>query len=104
MEYAIERYHKEGERLYGVLERQLAGRDFVAGDELSIADMAIWPRLKAEKQENDLARFPAVAAYRTRMAERDGVRRAMARIADINPAANVAMDEEARRHLFGQGR
>ncbi|MDI6003003.1 glutathione S-transferase N-terminal domain-containing protein [Cobetia marina] len=104
VEYAIERYHKEGERLYGVLERQLEGRVFVAGDELSIADMAIWPWLKAEKQEIDLARFPAVAAYRTRMAERDGVRRAMARIDDINPAANVAMDEEARRHLFGQGR
>lgn len=104
VEYAIERYHKEGERLYGVLERQLEGREFVAGDELSIADMAIWPWLKAEKQEIDLARFPAVAAYRTRMAERDGVRRAMARIDDINPAANVAMDEEARRHLFGQGR
>ncbi|TKD63220.1 thiol:disulfide oxidoreductase [Cobetia marina] len=104
VEYAIERYHKEGERLYGVLERQLEGREFVAGDELSIADMAIWPWLKAEKQEIDLARFPAVAAYRTRMAERDGVRRAMARIDDINPAANVAMDEEARHHLFGQGR
>ena len=102
VEYAIERYHKEGERLYGVLERQLAERDFVAGDELSIADMAIWPWLKAEKQEIDLTRFPAVAAYRARIAERDGVKRAMARIDDINPAANVAMVEEARRHLFGQ--
>lgn len=102
VEYAIARYHKEGERLYGVLEHQLAGRDFVAGDSLSIADMAIWPWLKAEKQEIDLTQFPAVAAYRTRLSEREGFVRAMARIDDINPAANVAMDEEARRHLFGQ--
>lgn len=100
--YAIERYMKEGERLYGVLERQLQGHSFVTGESVSIADMAIWPWLKAEKQGIDLANFPAVAAYRTRMAERDGVKRAMARIDDINPAANVAMDEEARRHLFGQ--
>lgn len=100
--YAIERYMKEGERLYGVLERQLQGHSFVTGESVSIADMAIWPWLKAEKQGIDLASFPAVAAYRTRMAERDGVKRAMARIDDINPAANVAMDEEARRHLFGQ--
>ena len=102
VEYAIERYHKEGERLYGVLERQLQGQEFVAGDAVSIADMAIWPWLKAEKQEIVLTQFPAVAAYRTRLSEREGFVRAMARIDEINPAANVAMDEEARRHLFGQ--
>ena len=53
--YAEERYSKEAQRLYGVLDRQLEGRDFVAGD-YSIADIAIWPWIsRFEWQKIDLA-------------------------------------------------
>ena len=56
--YAEERYSKEAQRLYGVLDRRLEGRDFVAGD-YSIADIAIWPWIsRFEWQEIDLNKYP----------------------------------------------
>ena len=56
--YAIERYRNEARRLYTVLDNQLAGRDYVAGD-YSIADMALYPwATRHEWQEIDLADFP----------------------------------------------
>ena len=72
--YAEARYGREAERLYGVLDRRLEGRDFVAGDgrgDYSIADMAIWPWLsRFEWQKIDLDRLPGgarlVPAHRRR--------------------------------------
>ena len=56
--YAEERFRNEARRLYGVLDRRLEGRDFVA-DDYSIADIAIWPWIsRFEWQEVDLGRFP----------------------------------------------
>ena len=56
--YAEERYLKEAHRLYGVLDRRLAGREFVA-DDYSIADIAIWPWIsRFEWQTIDLNQFP----------------------------------------------
>ena len=77
--YAETRYGREAERLYGVLDRRLEGRDFVAGDgrgDYSIADMAIWPWLsRFEWQKIDLAAFPAVRDWYVRIAERPAVQR-----------------------------
>ena len=73
--YAEERYSKEAKRLYGVLNKQLEGRDFIAGD-YSIADMATWPwASRFEWQEIDLSEFPNVRDWYTRIAERPAVRR-----------------------------
>jgi len=73
--YAIERYRKETERLYGVLDRRLAGRAFVAGD-YSIADMAIWPWVVTYKaQEIDLAAFPNVRRWYDALKQRPALRR-----------------------------
>jgi GST-like protein len=73
--YAEERYSKEAQRLYGVLDRRLEGRDFVAGD-YSIADIAIWPWIsRFEWQEIDLAKFPNVQRWSTTIAARPAVQR-----------------------------
>jgi GST-like protein len=73
--YAEERYSKEAQRLYGVLDRRLEGRDFVAG-EYSIADIAIWPWIsRFEWQEIDLAKFPNVKRWYTTIASRPAVQR-----------------------------
>jgi GST-like protein len=73
--YAEERYSKEAQRLYGVLDRRLEGRDFVAGD-YSIADIAIWPWIsRFEWQEIDLSKFPNVKRWYTTIAARPAVQR-----------------------------
>ena len=77
--YAEERYSNEGKRLYGVLDRRLEGREFIAGEgagEYSIADMATWPWIsRFEWQQIDLAEFPNVLAWYRRIAERPAVQR-----------------------------
>ena len=61
--YAEERYLKEAHRLYGVLDKRLDGRDFVAGD-YSIADIAIWPWIsRFEWQTIDLKQYPNVKRW-----------------------------------------
>ncbi|MBF2734806.1 MAG: glutathione S-transferase N-terminal domain-containing protein [Betaproteobacteria bacterium AqS2] len=76
--YGIERYTKEAQRLYGVLERRLAGRDWLA-DEYSVADMAAWPWSRSfEMQGVEIEKFPAVAAWQKRMEERPAVAAALA--------------------------
>ena len=73
--YAEERFSKEAKRLYGVLERRLEGREFVAG-EYSIADMAIWPWIsRFEWQEIELGEFPNVRDWYLRIAGRPAVQR-----------------------------
>jgi glutathione S-transferase/GST-like protein len=75
--YAIHRYTKETKRLYGVLERQLAGGDFICGD-YSIADMASWPWVdQYHGRVGGLGDYPNIGAWHARIAERPAVRRAM---------------------------
>ncbi|TDX31755.1 GST-like protein [Modicisalibacter xianhensis] len=103
IEYAVERYMKETARLYGVLDRQLEDNDYVAGNDYSIADMAIWPWIKPyANQGQDIEDFPNVQRWLETVSERDAVKRAYARAEEINPHDGVTMDEEARKHLFGQ--
>ncbi|MEL6284503.1 MAG: glutathione binding-like protein, partial [Pseudomonadota bacterium] len=73
--YAEERYGKEAQRLYGVLDKQLEGKEFVTGA-YSIADMAIWPwTARFDWQRIDLAHFPNVRDWYVRIAERPAVQR-----------------------------
>jgi len=76
--YAIERYHSEAKRLYGVMDRRLEGRDFLAG-EYSIADMACvgWAN-SYERQRIDLNEFPNVKNWYERLLERPAVKRGLA--------------------------
>lgn len=74
-DYARERYKKEVARLYGVLEKRLSGREFVAGN-YSIADIAIWPWVsRFEWQGIDLNRFPEVLRWYRSIAARPAVQR-----------------------------
>jgi GST-like protein len=71
--YAEERYLKEAHRLYGVLDRRLDGREFVA-DEYSIADIAIWPWIsRFEWQTIDLKQYPNVKRWYETIAKRPAV-------------------------------
>jgi len=73
--YAEERYSKEAARLYGVLDRRLEGREFLAGD-YSIADIATWPWIsRFEWQEIDMNKFPNVKRWYTTIAARPAVQR-----------------------------
>lgn len=74
-QYSEERYVNEAKRLYGVLDRRLAGRDYVV-DEYSIADISIWPWVsRFEWHEVDLAAFPNVRRWYETIAARPAVQR-----------------------------
>jgi GST-like protein len=75
IEYAIGRYRHETERLYGVLDRRLAGREHLCGD-YSIADMACWPWVVTNKAQNiDLGAFPNVRRWYDALKQRPALRR-----------------------------
>ncbi|QDQ87294.1 thiol:disulfide oxidoreductase [Alcaligenaceae bacterium SJ-26] len=77
IEYAIDRYVKETARLYGVLDRRLENRDFIAGNVYSIADMACYPWIVPhERQRQDLNDFPNLKRWFDSIAQRDATRRA----------------------------
>lgn len=82
--YAQERYRNEAARLYRVLERKLQDHEYVAADEYSIADMAIFPWCRLhDRQQQDLADFPNVSRWFERIAARPAVARDIAASADI---------------------
>lgn len=82
---AEERFAKEAQRLYGVLDRQLADHDFVAGD-YSIADMAIFPWVaRHDWHEVDLTAFPNVLRWYRQLAERPAVQRGYQVPSDVGP-------------------
>lgn len=98
--YAKDRYRNETARLYGVLNRRLEGRDYVAGA-FSIADMAIWPwACLWEGQQQDLTQFPHMAAWLDRMYDRPAVKagRAVAK----EKRGNLQDNKKAQSVLFGQ--
>jgi GST-like protein len=99
--YAIDRYVKETSRLYAVLDKLLAEREFVAGD-YTIADMACYPWIRPERAQQDMAHFPHLERWRQRIAARPAVQRAYALATTINPRAPAVPDEQARKVLFGQ--
>lgn len=99
--YAIERYLKETNRLYGVLERRLTGRDYIVGDAYTIADMACFPWILPEPQGQDINDFPNIAAWHARIKARPAVERAYAQGARVQ-AQPTEMSDEQRRMLFGQ--
>jgi len=100
--YAKKRYIDETHRLYGVLNKQLEGRDFVAGA-YSIADMAIvgWATLW-ERQQMDISEFPNVGAWIDRLKARPAVERGLAVGIEEREKLQIADDKEAQKVLFSQ--
>ena len=98
--YAIDRYVKETNRLYGVLNKRLADRPFVAGA-YSIADMASYPWIVPyERQGQNLDDFPHLKRWFDEIAARPATVRAYARAKEINTQPTVT--EDAKKILFGQ--
>jgi GSH-dependent disulfide-bond oxidoreductase len=98
--YAIERYVKETNRLYGVLDKRLADREFVAGD-YSIADMASYPWVVPyERQGQRLDEFPNLKRWFETIRARPAVTRAYELAKKINVQPTVS--EESKSILFGQ--
>ncbi len=96
--YAQDRYRREVGRLYGVLDRQLEGRDFVAGDTLTIADIAIWPwAMGWEGQQQTLDDKPNVKRWLETLAARPAFVRGRAVAADQRQATT---DKAAQDILF----
>jgi len=99
--YAIDRYVRETSRLYGVLNKHLADREFIAGA-YSIADMACYPWIVPhERQQQDLNEFPHLKRWFEAIAARPATIRAYEKAQSINSAPTIHT-EAARKLLFGQ--
>jgi len=102
--YAIERYVKETSRLYAVLDKRLAGRDFIAGREYTIADMACYPWIIPDRQGQSFDDFPNLERWHASIKARPATARAYALVKQVNPGAGGIRTEEERKVLFGQDR
>ena len=103
--YGVARYNNEVNRLLGVMERRLDGREFLAGD-YSIADIASYPWVKIAGVFNqEMSNFPRVQAWLDGIVARPAVKKGASAGADLRrppPAPGSAEQKEAARALFGQ--
>jgi GST-like protein len=99
--YAIDRYVKEANRLYGVLDRQLAGRVYVVGDDYTIGDMASYPWIVPwQRQQQNLDDFPNLRRWFETVRARPATIRAYAKGEPYSNRPTVT--EEGKNILFGQ--
>ena len=99
--YAINRYVNETARLYGVMDKRLADREFLAGD-YSIADMACYPWVVPyERQQMNLDDFPNLKRWFNAIKERPATIRAYQIAKDMNTTPTTQAGDEAKRLLFG---
>jgi GST-like protein len=97
--YAVDRYSNEAKRLYGVLDRRLGQSAFVAGDEYTIADIAIFPWLRSWKNQGiDLDEYPRLKAWFEGIAARPAVQRGVEVLAGLRKPVR---DDKEREFLFG---
>ena len=98
--YAVDRYTNEAKRLYGVMDKRLQSSAYMAGNDYSIADMAIYPWLRSwQNQGIDWADYPTLKAWFDRIDERPAVRRGVQVLADLRKGPHTAAEKEV---LFGQ--
>lgn len=97
--YAISRFDNEVHRLFGVINLGLFGKEWLAGDDYSLADMACYPWASLwELRGNDITDFPKVEAWMQRIAKRPAVKRAMAiGINSNDETGNISQEERERR-------
>jgi GST-like protein len=100
--YAIERYTNETKRLFGVLDKQLADQEYIAG-KYSIADMMSYPwSMVGQWLEVPLAEFPNVVRWQATMAARPAVVRGMELLAEKRQVPPEKIDEKTREILYGK--
>ena len=99
--YAIERYTNEAIRLTNVLDKRLGEARYLAGDEYSIADIAVFPWMRnADRRGINLAEFPHARRWLDAINARPAVQRALQVLSDVNHTA--PHDEKSRDILFGK--
>ena len=98
--YAIERYVNETNRLYGVMDRRLADRRFLAGEAYTIADMASYPWVQPERQGQNIDEFPNLKRWKAEIAARPATIRAYEKGKAVNITPVVT--DDAAKILFGQ--
>ncbi len=99
IEYAVNRYTNEAKRLYGVMDRQLATHRYIAGDEYTIADIAIFPWLRSwQNQGIDWTDYPSLKKWFDTIAARPAVMRGVQVLADQR---KPLVDAQAREMMFG---
>ena len=99
LEYAIDRYTNEAKRLYGVMDKRLACHKYIAGDEYTIADIAIFPWLRSWKNQGiDWVDFPHLKGWFDEIAARPAVQRGVEVLASQR---KPLVDDKAREMLFG---
>lgn len=101
-EYAVDRYRREAQRLYGVLELRLAGREYI-DDEFSIADIASFPWVRVAKGQGvDISEYPNVKRWCDAVAQRPSARKKLDRDDATKAAARVNYyTDETWNVLFG---
>lgn len=99
--YAVDRYVKETNRLYGTLDRRLEGREYIVGDDYTIADIAVYPWVVPwQAQQIDLDDFPHVARWLNKIHDRPATIRAYKQGEPY--ASRPVITEESSKILFGQ--
>jgi GST-like protein len=101
IQYAINRYGSETERLYGVLERRLAEMPYLAGATFSIADIATWTWIMPARQEQRWTDWPNLKRWHDAVGARPGVIRGNAVRLDLQGIGAQRLDEEQWQSLYG---
>jgi len=102
IQYAIDRYVNEVNRLYGVMNKRLEDREYFAG-EYSIADIACYPWVvQHERQGQNINDFPNLKRWLETIAKRPAVETAYRKAKEINPNMGGVRTAEERAILFGQ--
>jgi GST-like protein len=100
--YAIDRYVNETGRLYAVLDRRLAGREFIV-DDYSIADMAAYPWIVPHKRQGqNLDDFPNLKRWHQAIWDRPATKRAYEKGKAVHAADRLELNDQTRKVLFGQ--
>jgi GST-like protein len=101
IDYAVNRYTREASRIYQVIDTRLADNAYLAGDEYSIADIAVWPWLLPHRQGQDLADLPNLKRWRDSVKNRPAVIKGREVMKDTLPVGDVKEDKERFSILFG---
>ena len=99
--YAIDRYVNETGRLYAVLNKRLADREFITG-EYTIADIASYTWVLPERQSQNIDEFPHLKRWKEAIKARAATERAYAKAKEINPGARGIQTDAEKKILFGQ--
>jgi GST-like protein len=99
IDYAYDRYTNEAKRIYGVLDKQVQSRKYIAGNQYSIADIATFPWIRSWKNQGiDWSDYPALKDWFDRISERPAVKRGV----DVLTSLRVPLtDDTAKQALFG---